>query len=40
MDSIEEAAAGIRRQDFAAKPDWHNCHHCEFKTICPQSYAY
>jgi DNA helicase-2/ATP-dependent DNA helicase PcrA len=40
MDSIEEAAAGIRRRDFSAKPDWHNCHYCEFKTICPSSYAY
>jgi DNA helicase-2/ATP-dependent DNA helicase PcrA len=40
MEKIEEAAAGIRREDFAAKPDWHNCNFCEFKTICPDSYAY
>jgi DNA helicase-2/ATP-dependent DNA helicase PcrA len=37
---IEEAEAGIRSKDFRAKPDWHSCNFCEFKTICPTSYAY
>ena len=40
MDSIRTAEAGIRAQEFQAKPDWHNCNFCEFKTICPDSYAY
>jgi len=40
MDSIHEVEAGIRAKDFTAKPDWHNCNLCEFKTICPDSYAY
>jgi len=40
MDKIKEAEQGIRSRDFKAKPDWHNCSHCEFKTICPSSYAY
>jgi len=40
MDSIRKAEAGIRAQEFSAKPDWHNCNLCEFKTICPDSYAY
>jgi DNA helicase-2/ATP-dependent DNA helicase PcrA len=39
-EKIAVAAEGIRRGDFAAKPDWHNCSYCEFKTICPSSYAY
>jgi DNA helicase-2/ATP-dependent DNA helicase PcrA len=39
-EKIREAAEGIRRGDFAARPDWHNCSYCEFKTICPSSYAY
>jgi DNA helicase-2/ATP-dependent DNA helicase PcrA len=38
--SIQEAEAGIRAEDYSAKPDWHNCNLCEFKTICPDSYAY
>lgn len=37
---IEEVKEGIRRQDFGSKPDWHNCNYCDFKTICPDSYAY
>jgi DNA helicase-2/ATP-dependent DNA helicase PcrA len=39
-EKIAAAAEGVRRGDFAAKPDWHNCSYCEFKTICPSSYAY
>jgi hypothetical protein len=31
--------AGILSQDYRAKPDWHNCGFCEFRTICPDSYA-
>jgi DNA helicase-2/ATP-dependent DNA helicase PcrA len=37
---IREAAEGIRGGDFKARPDWHSCSICEFKTICPSSYAY
>ncbi len=37
---IREAAAGIRSGNFAARPDWQNCSVCEFKTICPSSFAY
>lgn len=40
MDKIEEVKEGIRSQDFKAKPDWHNCNYCDFKTICPDSYAF
>jgi DNA helicase-2/ATP-dependent DNA helicase PcrA len=40
MERIEEAEAGIKREDYRADPDWHNCNFCEFKTICPDSYAY
>jgi DNA helicase-2/ATP-dependent DNA helicase PcrA len=39
-EKIKEAESGIRSQDFRAEPDWHNCNLCEFKTICPESYAY
>ena len=39
-EKIEEAEQGIRSYDFGARPDWHNCSLCEFKTICPSSYAY
>ncbi len=35
-----EVKAGLLSQDFRAKPDWHNCSFCEFRTICPDSYAY
>ena len=31
---------GIRAGDFKARPDWHNCSACEFKTICPSSFAF
>ncbi|MGD8537880.1 MAG: ATP-dependent DNA helicase [Candidatus Aminicenantes bacterium] len=40
MAKIEEAKAGIIREKYKAEPDWHNCNFCEFKTICPDSYAY
>ena len=39
-EKIKEAEEGIRAQDFAARPDWHNCSFCEFKTFCPFTYAY
>jgi DNA helicase-2/ATP-dependent DNA helicase PcrA len=37
---IKETEEGLRSQNFTAKPDWHNCSYCEFKTICPFTYAY
>lgn len=40
LSKIEEAAEGIKQQNYKAKPDWHNCSHCDFRTICPDSYAY
>ena len=39
-DKIKQAEEGIRDQHFQAKPDWHNCSLCDFRTICPESYAY
>jgi DNA helicase-2/ATP-dependent DNA helicase PcrA len=39
-DKIEEAAAGRRAQNFEARPDWHSCSYCEFRTICPFTYGY
>ena len=39
-ERIRQAADGIRAGDFAATPDWHTCSFCDFKTICPSSYAY
>ena len=39
-DKIKEAAEGIRSGRFEARPDWLNCSVCEFKTICPSSFAY
>jgi DNA helicase-2/ATP-dependent DNA helicase PcrA len=39
-DRISETEEGLRRQDFTARPDWHNCSYCDFKGICPSSYAY
>ncbi len=39
-DKIVEAEAGIRAGNFEARPDWHNCSYCEFRTICPFTYAY
>jgi DNA helicase-2/ATP-dependent DNA helicase PcrA len=40
VEKIKEAEAGIRIQNYEAKPDWHNCNFCDFRTICPSSYAY
>lgn len=39
-EKIKEAEAGVRSEDYRAKPDWHNCSFCDFRTICPSSYAY
>jgi len=40
MEKIKAAEAGIKREDYRAKPDWHNCNFCDFRTICPDSFAY
>ena len=40
LEKIREAEQGIRNQVYEARPDWHNCKYCEFRTICPSSYAY
>ncbi len=37
---IMEAVEGIRNGSFEARPDWGTCGGCDFKTICPSSYAY
>ena len=39
-EKIRQAADGIRAANFSATPDWHTCSFCDFKTICPSSYAY
>jgi DNA helicase-2/ATP-dependent DNA helicase PcrA len=39
-EKIKQAEKGIRRHDFRAKPDWHSCSFCDFRTICPESFAY
>ncbi|OGD18172.1 MAG: hypothetical protein A2W03_00360 [Candidatus Aminicenantes bacterium RBG_16_63_16] len=39
-DKIAEAEEGLRARNFEARPDWHNCSYCEFRTICPFTYAY
>jgi len=39
-EKIREAADGIRAGGFKPRPDWHSCSICEFKTICPSSFAY
>jgi DNA helicase-2/ATP-dependent DNA helicase PcrA len=39
-ERIREAEQGIRNRDFPARPDFHNCFYCEYKTICPSTYAY
>lgn len=39
-EKIDAVEGGIRDQDFGAKPNWHNCNLCDFKNICPSSYAY
>jgi DNA helicase-2/ATP-dependent DNA helicase PcrA len=38
-DRIREAAAGIRRRDFTARPDQLSCSFCAFRDICPASVA-
>ncbi len=40
VEKIKEAETGIRNHNYVAKPDWHNCSFCEFRSICPSSYAY
>ncbi len=40
VEKITEAEAGIRARDYTARPDWHNCSFCDFRVICPSSYAY
>ncbi|MGD2295241.1 MAG: PD-(D/E)XK nuclease family protein, partial [Candidatus Aminicenantes bacterium] len=40
LEKIDEVKEGIKKQDYRARPDWHNCNYCDFKTICPDSYAY
>jgi ATP-dependent DNA helicase UvrD/PcrA len=39
-EKIRAVASGLRAGDLAARPDWHSCSVCEFKTICPSSFAY
>lgn len=39
-DLIIQAEHGIRKQDFHAQPDWHSCSFCDFRTICPESFAF
>ncbi len=39
-EKIKQAEKGIRRKDFRAQPDWHSCSFCDFRTICPESFAY
>jgi len=39
-ERIRAVANGLRAGDLAARPDWHSCSVCEFKTICPSSFAY
>jgi len=40
IGKIEDVNEGIRSQDFKSKPDWHNCNYCDFKSICPDSFAF
>ncbi|MCP2605221.1 ATP-dependent helicase [Candidatus Aminicenantes bacterium AH-873-B07] len=40
MEKIRITEQGIRTQSYSPKPDWHNCQHCEYRSICPSSYAY
>jgi DNA helicase-2/ATP-dependent DNA helicase PcrA len=39
-EKVRQAAEGVRAAEFTARPDWHNCSLCEFKTLCPSSFAY
>jgi len=36
---IAQAADGIRRRDFTARPDYLACSYCAFRDICPSSVA-
>ena len=36
---IAEAAAGIRRGAFAARPDYRACQQCAFRTVCPDRFG-
>lgn len=38
-DSIAAAAAGIRRGDFAARPDYLACGYCPYRAVCPEAAA-
>jgi DNA helicase-2/ATP-dependent DNA helicase PcrA len=40
LERIRSAEEGIRAGDYDAKPEWESCRTCEFKAICPSSYAY
>jgi DNA helicase-2/ATP-dependent DNA helicase PcrA len=40
MEKILEVENGVRNQMFDPKPDWHNCSYCDYRAICPDSYAY
>ncbi len=39
-ESIRRVEEGIRNDEFPPRPDWHNCSYCEFKSLCPSSFAY
>ena len=39
-ERIRTAEEGIRAGATEAKPEWESCRTCEFKAICPSSYAY
>ncbi|MFO7979516.1 MAG: ATP-dependent DNA helicase [Candidatus Aminicenantes bacterium] len=39
-ECVKKAEQGIRSGAFPAEPDWHHCNYCEFRNICPSSYAY
>jgi len=34
-DAIQEAAEGIRRENFQPKPSYSACQYCAYRTICP-----
>lgn len=40
LEMIQAAEEGIRAGAYEAKPEWQTCRTCEFKAICPSSYAY
>lgn len=39
-EKILEVKEGISSWNFSPTPGWHTCQYCEFRTICPHSYAY